>query len=269
MIPSTVRLFYDPPGYHEPNRPRAGTPAARSILTLTWRGTPPKIALRISEWRDAHLCVHSSRPSSELRIGKIVDLSVAILAGGESRRMGRDKGLVKLESTPLVEHVYSAAKELGLEVFIATNRPHDYSFLGLRTVTDRPPLRASLVGLRTALEAARTERVLVLACDMPLVRPRLIKHMAGRSTTADALIPRFNGQLQPFLAIYKHACIEKVETTLEDDELEMQAFLRRLRLEEISEAEVRKHDPQGLSFLNVNTEDDLVNAKRILARLES
>lgn len=198
-----------------------------------------------------------------------MDISVAILAGGASRRMGRDKGLVKLRGRPLIEHVYAAARELGAEVFIATNRPQDYRFLGLRMVSDREPRRGSLEGLRTALDAARTERVLVLACDMPLVRPALLKHMTSHTTTADALVPRFQERLQPFLAVYAQSCLEAVEAAIETGELEMKGFLGKLSLEELSEAEVLKHDPRGISFHNVNTEEDLARARRILAGTRS
>ncbi len=183
--------------------------------------------------------------------------------------MGRDKGLVTLEGRPMVEHVFMAASHLEVEVFIATNRPKDYSFLDLRTVSDREPGRGSLEGLRTALAAARTGRVLVLACDMPLVHPDLLNAMSTHRTAADALVPRFDGRLQPFLAVYARNCIQAVEAALDDDELEMRGFLRQLSLEEMTEGEVRRHDPRGMSFLNINTQDDLARARRILAGIRS
>lgn len=195
-------------------------------------------------------------------------VSVAILAGGQSRRMGRDKGLVQLDGRPLVEHVRRASMGVGQEVFLVTNRPEAYAFLGLRTVADQDPGRGSLEGLRSALSAGRSEHVLVVACDMPFVRPDLLEHLAAQAGTADAVVPRFQGRLHPFLALYSRGCLPAVERALGADELEVRAALGQLNCVVVEESDLRVHEREGLSFYNVNTPEDLERAREILKQVE-
>lgn len=202
---------------------------------------------------------------AELRSAEV---SIAILAGGQSRRMGRDKGLVQLGARPMVEHVHRATQSVGHEVFVVTNQPEAYAFLGLRTVSDQEPGRGSLEGLRTALRGARTEHILVVACDMPFVRPELVAHLARKAGSADAVVPRFQGQLQPFLALYNRSCLPAIERALAQNQLEVRAILRQFDRVEVEEPELRAHDSEGISFYNVNTPEELERAQVLLERLE-
>ena len=194
-------------------------------------------------------------------------LSAAILAGGQSTRMGQEKGLVELQGRPMVEHVHAALRSLETEIFIVTNQPHEYSFLGLRTVSDQDPGRGSLEGLRSALGGARTERVLVVGCDMPFLQPELLQFMSSQSGSWNACVPRFEGRLQPFFAVYDPGCVTVVEESLLADRLEMQTLLEKLQLREIPEPVLRRYDPEGLSFINVNTPEELSRARELMGQL--
>ena len=102
--------------------------------------------------------------------------------------MGRDKGLVQLAGRPLVQHVLDRVAQLGDEVCITTNRPQAYAFLGVPTASDPQPGLGALAGLRTALQAARSDTVLVVACDMPFLEPALLRHLLSRSGEAEVVI---------------------------------------------------------------------------------
>lgn len=182
--------------------------------------------------------------------------------------MGRDKGLVQLDGRPLVEHVRRASMGVGQQVFLVTNRPEAYAFLGLRTASDREPGRGSLEGLRSALSAGRSEHVLVVACDMPFVRPALLRHLAAQAGSADAVVPRYQGQLQPFLALYSRRCLPAVEQALCEERLEVRVVLQELNFAVVEESELRAHDPRGLSFYNLNTPEDLERAGEILQQVD-
>ena len=101
--------------------------------------------------------------------------SLAIIAGGQSRRMGRDKAFVDLGGKPLIEHVIERSADLGqAETILITNKPAQYAHLGLPMFRDILPDKGSLGGIYTAL--VRTRVVLMcwsLACDMPFVNSRL------------------------------------------------------------------------------------------------
>lgn len=192
-------------------------------------------------------------------------MTVAIQAGGRSQRMGQDKGLVLLGGKPLVQHVLDRAASLGEDVLIVTNRAQDYAFLGVRLVPDDVPESGVLAGLRTALVAARGETVLVLACDTPFVSRPLLEHLLSESGRGQVIVPRRAGEYEPLQAVYARSCLPAVEAALRAGEKRMVAFYPRVSVLSVEEETLARYDPQGLSFFNVNTPQDLEQAELLLA----
>jgi len=178
--------------------------------------------------------------------------------------MGSDKALLPLGGRPLIEHVLRRVEGLGDEVLITTNRPKDYAFLGQRMVEDRRPGAGALHGLLTALEAARGERVLLVGCDMPFVNPSLLEHMLAIATDAEVVIPRRGGKFQPLHAIYSKTCGGPVSQALEAGEKRMISFFPRIQTWIVEQETLDQYDPEGLSFFNANTPEELAQAERLL-----
>ncbi len=191
-------------------------------------------------------------------------LTIAVQAGGRSSRMGRDKALIPLGGMPLIEHVLRRVEGLGDEVLITTNRPEDYAFLGKRMVEDRQPGAGALHGLLTALEAACGERVLLVGCDMPFVSRSLLEHMLAIATDAEVIIPRRGGKFQPLHAIYSKTCADPVNQALEAGEKRMISFFSRIQTWIVEQETLDQYDPEGLSFFNANTPEELAQAERLL-----
>jgi molybdenum cofactor guanylyltransferase len=197
-------------------------------------------------------------------------LSVVIQAGGRSSRMGEDKGLVLLAGRPMIEHVLTRVAGLGDETLITTNRPDDYEYLGLRLASDQQPGAGALPGLHTALQAARGDTVLVLACDLPFVNRLLLEHMIEQSDNADVVVPRWEGTYQTLHAVYnRKRALRAVEQALADGERRMISFYPQLRVHTVTAETIREIDPQGRSFFNVNTPEELEEAERLLAELRN
>lgn len=192
-------------------------------------------------------------------------VTVAIQAGGHSRRMGYDKGLASLAGKSLIQHVLARVVDLGDEVILTASDPESYRFLGLRTVPDAVPGAGTLAGLMTALQAARGDTVLVLACDMPFVSRPLLQHMLALSTRADVVIPRRANEFEPFHAVYSRACIPAIQAALDAGKRRVISFFPDVRVLTVEDPDLTRLDPTGLSFFNVNTADDLAHAERILA----
>lgn len=192
-------------------------------------------------------------------------VTVAIQAGGHSRRMGYDKAMASLAGKSLIQHVLARVVDLGDEVILTASDPESYRFLGLRTVPDAVPGAGTLAGLMTALQAARGDTVLVLACDMPFVSRPLLQHMLALSTRADVVIPRRANEFEPFHAVYSRACIPAIQAALDAGKRRVISFFPDVRVLTVEDPDLTRLDPTGLSFFNVNTADDLAHAERILA----
>src|SRR3972149_327416 len=190
-------------------------------------------------------------------------VTIAIQAGGASSRMGRDKGIVPLAGKPMVRHLLDRIEGLGDETLITTNSPQDYRFAGVRLVGDTRPGTGALGGLHTALSAARGETVLVLACDMPLASRPLLEHLLARAPEADVVIPRREGEYEPLCAVYAKRCLALVEAALEaGGRGGGRPVPRGVAVEE---PEWSVFDPEGLTFFNVNTPQELAEAERRMA----
>lgn len=193
--------------------------------------------------------------------------SLAIIAGGRSRRMGRDKAFVELGGKPLIEHVISRSADLGqTETILITNKPAQYARLGLPMYRDILPDKGSLGGIYTALVHARSPDVLVLACDMPFVNMDLLRFMTSMiSDDIDIIVPRVEGYPQGLHAIYKKTCIEPIARQLATDRLKIIRFYGQMRLRYLDETDYAAFDPQGRSFANLNTPEELAEAERLLS----
>jgi molybdopterin-guanine dinucleotide biosynthesis protein A len=198
-------------------------------------------------------------------------LTVAIQAGGESRRMGRDKALIPFLGKPLIERVLRRVAPLADEVLVTTNRPESYAFLGLPLFSDLAPGRGALGGLLTALSAARHELVAVVACDMPFVSAALLEAERDllADTALDAAIPQTDGGTEPFHAVYRRAtCLPAILEAIQAEKWRVDAWFPQARLHFLTSEEVLRYDPDQLAFWNVNTPEDLLQAEQLAASHE-
>jgi len=184
-------------------------------------------------------------------------ITVSIQAGGRSRRMGGDKGLQILKGKPLVQHVYERVADLADEIILTTNNPRGYAFLGVRMVADEKPGAGALQGLRTALQAAHGEHVLVVACDMPFLQPVLLAYLLEKRARADVIVPVAGGYYEPMHAVYARGCLAPISECLAAGDNKVIAFFSQVSVLEIAEADLRALDPDLDSFRNINTQAEL------------
>jgi molybdopterin-guanine dinucleotide biosynthesis protein A len=197
-------------------------------------------------------------------------LTIAIQAGGQSSRMGKDKALVKLHGKPLIEHVLEKVHGLGDELLITTNSPEKLEYLGVRLERDRIPGAGALHGLETALLSAEGEYVLLVACDAPFVRRRLLEHLIDLRSHGDVIIPMKDGRYEPLQALYKRAsCLPAVGQALLSGEKRMISFFSSINVQTVDAKTLARLDPAGISFFNINTPADLVQAEEILRKLQN
>jgi len=136
----------------------------------------------------------------------------------------------------------------------------------LRLVFDEVPHAGVLPALEAGLAAATGDVCLAVACDMPFVSRALFEHMLGvqADSGSDVVIPRTAGYLEPMHAVYRREPVaEAIRAALERGEQRMTSYFRDVRVREVEEPEWRQVDASGLAFLNVNTPEDLAEARRL------
>ena len=186
--------------------------------------------------------------------------------------MGQDKALLPFLGQTLIERVIQRVRPLADEVLVTTNRPQDYQFLDLPLFQDLVPGRGALGGLYTALYAASQPLVAVLACDMPFLNASLLNYQRELMLDSqhDVVIPRTEEGLEPFHAIYRRlTCLKPVKDALDSDKWRVDAWYSQVQLRILPTKEIQRYDPQLLSFLNINTPEDLLSAARLAARMEN
>ena len=184
-------------------------------------------------------------------------VSAAIMAGGKSRRIGRDKAWLDLgDGRPIVQRVIDAMRDVADEVFLVANDER-FATLGLRVVPDRFPEGGALGGIATGVGAATHDRVLVAACDMPFLRPDVFRLLVARSAGYDVVIPRVGEDLEALHALYTKACLPAMERALASGKMRIVSFFDDVRVLELGEDELRRVDPGLASFTNVNTPEEL------------
>lgn len=189
-------------------------------------------------------------------------LSIAVLAGGKSRRMGKDKALLDFDGRPLISRVIAALGPLSNDLFIAGGSASSFTHLGLPHVADQYPLTASIVGVYSALAAARHNCCLVVSCDMPFAPAALAVSMARMAPGYDAVVPVAGERQEPLFAIYSKGCLEVLRDQIERGHMAIKDALARLHTLQFDPKD--QVDPE-VAFMNVNTQADLEKAEKVLA----
>jgi molybdopterin-guanine dinucleotide biosynthesis protein MobB len=187
-------------------------------------------------------------------------VSLAILAGGRSRRMGQDKAFAEFGRGTLIEWLRDRFAGLFPHTFIVAKDAARFRGLGLPVVADALPALSPTVGVYTAVLASPTSRTLCLGCDIPFVTPAVLKVLAERSEGHEALVPRDGSGLQPMCAVYGKATLDALERMLDADERRIDLIFERVATEYLDVAGLGLGDPAQL-FLNVNTQAELAAAR--------
>lgn len=186
------------------------------------------------------------------------ELSAILLCGGRSDRMGLNKGLIEWKGQPLIVRLAELLEELFGDVLLITGQERRYTeLIDLPILKDKMEGLGPLGGIYTGLLASGNEHNLVAACDMPQVKPELLKLLVGEIDDSPLIVPQVGGFLEPLLAVYSKRCISKIEHLFQLEKLKPLDLLELLPAKIIPEEKLRKVDPGLESFFNLNAPEDL------------
>lgn len=181
------------------------------------------------------------------------DITGVILAGGRSRRMGRDKATLKLAGRTLFDRAYDAFKSVFEQILIAGDRP-DLASLAVPCFADEFP-GSALGGIHGGLKAAQTPWIFVAPCDLAAPDPNLIRYLLPYRHSHDAVVPRTTAGFEPVFALYHKNCLPVMEQMLRAGNYRIYDFYDRIRIRFVESDEL----PNGwqTALVNLNSPLDL------------
>jgi molybdopterin-guanine dinucleotide biosynthesis protein A len=187
-----------------------------------------------------------------------------ILAGGKSRRMGRDKAFLPFGKGTLIERVIEVIQQVTEDILLITNTPEPYQRFDLPMFSDVVPEGGSLGGIYTGLVYAKTASSLCLACDMPFVKPEFLSFLCETAAEADVVIPKNAEDFQPLCAVYSQTCREPIRQRIEAGRLKITGFFDQVRIRVIEGDLLARYDPRDVMFFNANTPEEYARAQQML-----
>lgn len=196
-------------------------------------------------------------------------LSIAILTGGDSVRMGSDKATRELGGKPLAQHVIDALRPLGVDMFLVGNDIEEYRRFGLPVSSDLHAARSSLVGIYSAVAASRGDKCLVVSCDLPFADPALARMMLALADGYDAVVPVSPAGMEPLFAIYTRGCLDAMGDFIKREDFKILNVLDRLKVRWVTPAEMRGLRDPSVTFFNINTPADLELAEGMAGDIQA
>ncbi len=182
-------------------------------------------------------------------------MTAVILAGGKSRRMGRDKLLLPLSGERLLDRAVRRYGEVFPRVLVSVSGPERYPELGEARVYDRYPGAGPLAGLHAGLLASGDD-VFLTGADMPFSSPEKALRLISLCGDKEAcVLTDADGRWEPLFGFYRQSLLDRAEGLLADGQRRMAALLDRASLREVSLSELGEGEDSRL-LLNVNNPED-------------
>lgn len=192
--------------------------------------------------------------------GNPIGATAIVLAGGKSSRMGTPKALLLFDDEPLIVHVVTLLRRLFAEVVVVAAPGQDLPSMPVTLVRDDVAYQGPVGGICYGLRASGGEFSFVTACDSAFLSSRLISHLLSHIPQHDVVVPHWQGRLQPLHAVYRRSVLPLLEGQLARGELRPVFLFDKVRTRTIDEEEIRRVDPEGWSFFNMNTPEDYSEA---------
>ena len=184
---------------------------------------------------------------------------IVILAGGKSSRFGSNKALAPWKGSTIIETILEKVSKVTNDVAISVGASDPYPEINIKKIFDRHPGLGALGALHACLMDQSHDRVMLIACDMPLIEPTFVKFMTDIETWAPAIVPYANGKYEPLHAIYHRSLLPIVEYLIGAKRLKMTDLLEMIPVRPVKEDETGRLFCFNRIFVNINTKAQYEN----------
>ena len=174
-----------------------------------------------------------------------------ILAGGNSSRMGKDKGLLFLNGKPMVAHIINTLQQITDDILIVSNNI-EYNNFGVKVYPDLIKDAGPLAGIYSGLSHAKFDKNIVVSCDVPFISVELLNYLIENSKNFDVTIPVKNDKAQRVIGIYDKNCIPTFKNELENNQRRIKFAIQKLNSNLINADQFKER-----VFTNINTPNEL------------
>ena len=199
----------------------------------------------------------------------IADATAVVLTGGKSSRMGRPKALLPFDGEPLIVHIVRHLKRVFAETVVVAAPEQELPLLPVALVRDQVAYQGPVSGIYRGLKAATKEVCFVTSCDAPFLDLALISHLLSEISDCDVVVPFWQERFQPLHAVYRRSVAPLLHEQLERGELRPIFLYDKVRTRKVHEDEIRTLDPEGMSFLNMNSPADYDSALQLWRKKHS
>jgi len=199
----------------------------------------------------------------------IADATAVVLTGGKSSRMGRPKALLPFDGEPLIVQIVRHLKRVFAETVVVAAPEQELPLLPVALVRDQVAYQGPVSGIYRGLKAATKEVCFVTSCDAPFLDLALISHLLSEISDCDVVVPFWQERFQPLHAVYRRSVAPLLHEQLERGELRPIFLYDKVRTRKVHEDEIRTLDPEGMSFLNMNSPADYDSALQLWRKKHS
>jgi len=186
-----------------------------------------------------------------------------ILAGGKSKRMGKDKRTLEINGKRFIDRVYSVFSEFCSQIIVSYSSPEAQLDVKAEAVFDEVSNYGPVAGICSALKKAKYKVVALAPVDAPALTSEVYIKMLRKMGNYNAVVPKNGRFIEPLIAVYRR------EPLLESCTLSMKAGERSVhrvvyRMKNVNFVDIHEISPDLLSFENVNTPEDYLRLKNLL-----
>jgi molybdopterin-guanine dinucleotide biosynthesis protein A len=176
--------------------------------------------------------------------------------------MGENKAFIEIDGIPIIQRICNLFRTLFSEIIIVTNEPELFLDFEARIYDDIIRGRGVLGGLYTGIFYASFPYAFCVACDMPFLKAEVIRYLMRQTQHFDVIVPKTKDGLEPLHAIYSKNCLGPIKRIMDQGKRKVLDFYPMVSVRTIESKEFHFLDPAMESFMNVNTPEELMSARK-------